>query len=485
MKKNENQQDLVSAQESLEIVRDQLKQIEKQLKKEKKRQRKEKKQTYEPPQNEEDFRAYRSRRGTGEIRWRKLDNTALMYPIITGETVSNVYRISVTLKEEILPQLLQEALDRILPQFPLFNSRLRQGVFWYYLEENGQEAPQVRRENTYPCRYINAEANKNYLFRVTYFRRRINLEVFHVLTDGMGAINFLKELLYQYLRLAHRELAEFCGDKLSSRTSLSTEDSFSDNYQKKPLRPYHFRKAYILHGPQFPAGKVGILQANIPLDELKKAAKARNASINEYIVAALTWAIYLEKRHSMDFSLPIVTVVPVNLRPFFQSVTTNNFFANVNAIFTPRHMVHTFEDVLDEVRTSLRKQITKEHLEEQFSTNVSTATNLLSRAIPMLFKRPALKAAYNKSTRAATTTVSNLGAVHVRKEYQPYVDKFSAVISETKGQGMRNILISYENRLVLTITSVFRRPSIQEEFFRFLFSEGVPVLLESNGVYYS
>ncbi|HAD20370.1 MAG TPA: hypothetical protein DCF42_08245, partial [Lachnospiraceae bacterium] len=75
---------------------------------------------------------------------------------------------------------------------------------------------------TYPCRYINAEANKNYLFRVTYFRRRINLEVFHVLTDGMGAINFLKELLYQYLRLAHRELAEFCGDKLSSRTSLST-----------------------------------------------------------------------------------------------------------------------------------------------------------------------------------------------------------------------------------------------------------------------
>mgnify|MGYP007007140302 CR=1 FL=1 len=46
---------------------------------------------------------------------------------------------------------------------------------------------------------------RNYLFRVTYYKSRINLEVFHVLTDGMGGINFLRELTYQYLRLVHPE----------------------------------------------------------------------------------------------------------------------------------------------------------------------------------------------------------------------------------------------------------------------------------------
>ena len=46
------------------------------------------------------------------------------------------------------------------------------------------------------------------MFRVTYYKCRINLEVFHVLTDGMGGLNFLKELTYQYLRLTHPRLRE-------------------------------------------------------------------------------------------------------------------------------------------------------------------------------------------------------------------------------------------------------------------------------------
>lgn len=62
------------------------------------------------------------------------------------------------------------------------------------------------------------------MFRVTYYKNRINLEVFHVLTDGMGGINFLRELTYQYLRLAHPKLRETQGDQLSADTSLNRED---------------------------------------------------------------------------------------------------------------------------------------------------------------------------------------------------------------------------------------------------------------------
>ena len=34
-----------------------------------------------------------------EIRWDRLDNTAHLFPVIAGENMSNVYRISVTLTE--------------------------------------------------------------------------------------------------------------------------------------------------------------------------------------------------------------------------------------------------------------------------------------------------------------------------------------------------------------------------------------------------
>ena len=157
-----------------------------------------------------------------DIRWDRLDNTAHLFPVIAGESMSNVYRISVTLTELVQPEFLQEALDIVLPKFDGFNLRLRQGVFWYYFEENGKPAPRVRKESNFPCRFIRQNKNRSYMFRVSYYRYRINLEVFHVLTDGMGGINFLKELTYQYLRLVHTELKEKVGDVIEIQFGTKT-----------------------------------------------------------------------------------------------------------------------------------------------------------------------------------------------------------------------------------------------------------------------
>ena len=104
-----------------------------------------------------------------EIRWDRLDNTAHLFPVIAGESMSNVYRISVTLTELIQPELLQQALDIVLPKFDGFNLRLRQGVFWYYFEENGKPAPRVREEVNVPCRFIQQNKNHSYMCRVTYY----------------------------------------------------------------------------------------------------------------------------------------------------------------------------------------------------------------------------------------------------------------------------------------------------------------------------
>ena len=65
-----------------------------------------------------------------QIRWDKLDNTAHLFPSIAGENMTNVYRISVTLKEDIQKEYLQQALDMVLPKFDGFNVRLRTGGKW-------------------------------------------------------------------------------------------------------------------------------------------------------------------------------------------------------------------------------------------------------------------------------------------------------------------------------------------------------------------
>lgn len=419
-----------------------------------------------------------------EIRWDKLDNTAHLFPVIAGESMSNVYRISVTLTELVRPELLQQALDIVLPKFDGFNLRLRQGVFWYYFEENGKPAPKVREETTFPCRYIYPNRNNSYLFRVTYFKYRINLEVFHVLTDGMGGINFLKELTYQYLRLVHPELKGTKGDSLTSSTSLNREDSFLKNYRKSSEKGYQTKKAFLVKGERLSPGEFGIMHGYMQIPELKTVCHKYGASINEYLVSVFIWSVYRECMHGTPSKKPIRVAVPVNLRPYFNSITTKNFFAMVSAEFHPVKEEYTFEEVLRIVKESLEQQINKENLEKLFSYNVSNEKTLIARAAPLFVKNIAMRVVYTQSALANTSTITNIGNITVDEAYIPYVEMFHSCLAMSKGQHIKGNICSYKSTLVFSFSYDLADPSIQRGFFRKIAEDGVHIEMESNGVNY-
>lgn len=418
-----------------------------------------------------------------EIKWDKLDNTAHLFPVIAGESMSNVYRIFVTLKEDIKQELLQEALERVLPWFDVFNVRIRYGVFWYYFETNQKPAPEVKEEYRYPCQFISPNRNRNYLFRVNYYRNRINLEVFHVLTDGMGGITFLKELTYQYLRLAHPELQEKMGDGLCSDTSLNREDSYLKNYKKSHKKGYKTERAFLVKGEKLKPLQLGVMHGYMPIKALKKACGQYGVSINEYLVAAFLWSIYKECLHGMPSKRPISSCVPVNLRPYYDSITMKNFFVIVSAVFRPTEESYEFGEVVQIVAESLRSQINREHLENLFAYNVSNEKNFILRAVPLFIKNLAIRHVYHSSALANTTTVTNIGNIQVREEYQGYVEGFGAFLSMSEGQNIKGIICSYRDTLVFTISSSLADVSVQRGFFRRLSEDGIPVKIETNGVY--
>lgn len=418
------------------------------------------------------------------IRWDKLDNTANLFPVIARESMTNVYRISVALKEEIDPEILQQALDMVLPKFDVFNVRLRVGVFWYYFEENGKKPPKVNQENLFPCRFIRQNRNRSYLFRVTYFKNRINLEVFHVLTDGMGGINFLRELTYQYLRLSHPDLQKLMGDGLSHDTSLNREDSFVKNYKRANVSGFKTEKAYLINLEKLPKGEFGVIHGIMPVSQLKEVCKKKGISINAYLVSCFVWSVYQECLHGIPGDKPIRVAIPVNLRPFFDSVTTKNFFAMISAEFSPEKEKYTFDEVVEIVNSSIKKQINKEHLEELFSYSVSNQKNLFMRPVPLFIKRIAMKMVYSKSALANTTTITNIGNIQVEEVYKPYIEQFHAFIAMSKGQYIKGTVCSYDDTLVFTFTSVFSDTMIQRAFFRKIAKDGVDVKIETNGVYY-
>ena len=419
-----------------------------------------------------------------DIRWERLDNTAHLFPAIAGETMSNVYRICVTLTELIEPELLQKAVDMVLPKFDGFNLRMRKGVFWYYFEENGKPAPRVVEETNFPCRYIRANKNNNYLFRGTYYKYRINLEVFHVLTDGMGAINFLRELTYQYLRLRHPEIGNVMSDSLATHTSMNREDSFLKNYKKAAKSGYKKQKAYLIKGEKLRKGEFGVMHGYLNIPQLKGVCKQYGVSINEYLVAVFTWSVYQECLKGMPSKLPLRVAVPVNLRPYFDSITTKNFFAMVSAEFHPEKDAYTFEEVLQAVRDSLRSQMDKEHLEKLFSYNVSNEKIWIARAVPLPLKNVAMKHVYTASALANTSTVTNIGNIPIEEPYRPYVEMILAFLAMSKGQDIKGTVCSYGETLAFSFSYTLKDVSIQRCFFRKLAADGIAVEIDSNGVNY-
>ena len=418
------------------------------------------------------------------IRWDRLDNTANLFPAIAGENATNVYRISVTLFEQIDPERLQKALDITLPKIDGFNVRLRKGFFWFYFEENGKPAPRVLPENTFPCRYIRANRNHSYLFRVTYYDRRINLEVFHVLTDGMGGINFLRELTYQYLRLSHEELAGE-GDLLDDDTSLNLDDSFVRNFKSFKPRGFERKKAYLIDTDRLPEGEFGLMHGYLPITQMKEVCKKYDVSVNTYLVANFAYSVYVSCLKKGPSEKPIRIAVPVNLRPYYDSNTTKNFFMMVSAEFHPDEKEYSFEEVVKIIDSSLKSQINKEHLEDLFSYGVGNQKNLALRIFPLPIKILAMRVVYNQSALANTSTVTNIGKIQIDETYEPYIERFHANIAMSKGQYLKGTICAFRDDYVFTFSTIFADTSVERVFFRQLVSDGVDVRIETNGVFVS
>ena len=256
-------------------------------------------------------------------------------------------------------------------------------------------------------------------------------------------------------------------------------------YKKASKSVYKKKKAFLIKGEKLPYRGFGVMCGYMKVDQVKRVAKEKyGVSINEYLVAAFAYATWQSHQREVTREKPIRVAVPVNLRAFFDSITTKNFFAMVSAEFAPERDDYTFAEVATIIQKSLKSQITKENLEAIFSYNVSNEEFLIGRMVPLFVKNLAMRAVYTQAALANTTTITNIGNIGVKSEYQEYIKDFYGFLSFSKGQEMKCIISSYLDNMVLTVSSAFVDTSIQRRMFSQLAADGIDVEIETNGVYY-
>lgn len=417
--------------------------------------------------------------------WYKLDLSAIVYPTLQRRDFSSVYRLSVMLKEDIRPEILQLALDKTLKRFPTYKAAIRKGLFWRYLEPNNRPGPFVQPDVQNPCQPMYFKSNNRYLIRVYYHRNRIALEAHHSLGDGTGGMCVLQTLTATYLRLlGHTEIENggFVLDVDGRPDPEELEDAYMRYANAKVCPPRPGEKTYRVRGTKEPFYTLNIIDGIMSVSEVMAVAKRYNATLTEYLNAVLIQALLTrqEKENSRSCK-PVRIAMPVNLRRFFPSKTIRNFITMIYPGVDPRLGEYTFEEIVSHVHHYMKYHINEKMLRGDITTNAATQRNPLIRIVPLFIKDYVVRLFYTKvQDKNSSAGLTNMGAMKVPDTMKPYIERFDIYMGQPFSTRTNCAVISFGDVLTINFASSIVESDVEQYFFTHLVRDGIHVKIESN-----
>ena len=419
------------------------------------------------------------------LRWVRLDNAAKIYPAARRKNWSNLFRQSVTLTEEVDTRVLQDALDVTVKRFPSIAARLRKGAFWYYLQQV-ESAPQIREEYSYPLMFMSNEEMRRCAFRVIAHEDRIAVEFFHSLTDGTGAMIFLKSLTAEYLEQKYGISIPAEAGVLDRRQEPQ-EEELEDSFLKYAGNVVASRKdtnAWKMRGVPLPGGVLNLTCFRLPVKETLALAHNQGVSLTVFLSAVMMQALMnlqKEKERSFRKRKGIKLLIPVNLRQLFPSKTLRNFAMYTIPEIDPRLGEYTFAEICKVIQHKMGSEITPKHMSTVIATNVNDERNPLVRLIPLPVKNVVMKAIFDSvGERKSCLTLSNLGLVKVPQAMEPYIRRFDFILGVQAAAPYNCGVVSYGDTVYINFIRNTRDAELERHFHLVLRDMGVPVTVESN-----
>lgn len=416
--------------------------------------------------------------------WYRLDNAAVMYSAIQSEKYSAVYRFSAVMADLVDPEALQRAIDKTMPRFPTFCVKVKKGLFWYYLEPNDSPGPFVKEDMANPCQPVRFNEDGGWLIRFFYYGHRISLEVFHVLSDGAGAVMFLRTLLAVYLRELGHAIPNGAGilnvDEPSRREER--EDAYGRYATSKVRLGMGQKKAYQCTGTPEPFYTLNVTMGLVPVDKLREVARSYKASVTEYLAAVLIESIMAKQRreHSKR-ELPVALAVPINLRAHFPSESLRNFILTVRPVIDPELGDYTFAEIVNQVHCHMRMHINRQEMQAQITRNVMLTKNKFLLWAPAPLKNLGVAISYKLAgSRPYSTTFTNPGAFVVPPEMEPHIQRMEVMLGQSYTPRVNCASISYGNTMEITFAGTVKESDVERDFFRHLVQEGIHVKVISN-----
>ena len=338
----------------------------------------------------------------------KLDNASLFYPILASKNSQSLFRLTVTLCDEVDGEILRQAIVETMERFPVFKTRLRMGYAWHYLGENTNEVKIFDKSNGM-LKPIDPKETNGYLFRMVYEGRKIIFEVFHGICDGTGASIFLKGVLQKYRQLQGKEITgENTVDFSAEYSDEENEDAFKRYYTPIKLKDADL-KGLTGAKPQRIAGtldKNGYSASTYfgKYSEIGKLAKDRGVSFTAFVAGVVAYTLA-----KIDYGKNLIVVmVPVNLRAVFPSKSMRNFSTFVRLVFKKENCSDVEECIMESSR-QLTEKTKPNELKKMIGTTVRPERTWLLKIAPLWLKIALAKFFRLFLKSRQTIIISNLG----------------------------------------------------------------------------
>jgi NRPS condensation-like uncharacterized protein len=398
-----------------------------------------------------------------------------------------VFRITAQLKEPVRYSAIREAVEITSKRFPYFSVSLGSGIFWHFLEFTDQ-LPRIQVDEGIPCTAFAVKRKNEPLYRVIIKGKRIAVEFIHILTDGGGALEYLKSLLYTYLTITGKHIRS-PGEILVPGTPVSEEeyeDGYSKFFQKLPP-PVKLVKAWHLPYELNERPRLRILSAEVKIDEILEVSRKHKVSVTEYFVSVYHFAlqkIFISaKGKSIKEMRKVLRIeVPVNMRNKLPSRTMRNFSLFVSPEIDLRLGTYTFEEILRSVHHQLQISTDIKQISRFLSSNVSSEKLLIVRILPLFIKKMVISAIYRGiASKRLTGLVTNLGQVTLPGEMEDMVDSFELIPPPPNLKVKINCaLVSYKDKLRICFSNITQSRELERHILKHLSDAGIHVKILNN-----
>lgn len=420
-------------------------------------------------------------------KWYSLDNSSKIFPATTSDGRKNTFFLSAVLKEEVNKEILEQAVNEVLKRFPSFCVRLKRGMFWYYLEENTKPF-KLTEEDANFLETFNEKENNNYLFKVSAYEKKITITFFHTITDGNGAIEFLKALVFEYLFLSGKPVKREGIIKSLEAPALDSETEDTSVFvssKSEDVKLPKDKKAFRTFGTPFDYDGQGVIIGSINIEKLKKITKEKNVTITCYLSAVLIYSIYQafiqnKKQSLKNLNKNVVAFIPVNMRKVFGGETLRNFlgYIRLNHDFTEEV---GFEEILNSCKKQMQEKLTEENMKKLVSDNVKIEKNFFLRIMPLFIKDLAIKLSYSRVGDCLhTCNLSNLGSVNIPESMKQYLEDIYFILDVGTKTKTNVSVVGYDDHINVCFSRFFKETELERLFFKHFTDLGLNIKIISN-----